>query len=312
MSEKLSIVFAHRAPADYLLYTVAQLRASNPAADIHVLLDYEDPFVSRYAKVANIFDYLEDVREFERDWVNFSNLGYHYECFCSQRWLIMRNYALAHGLRRFIYLDSDVMTYSDLAADLAPFAAQPISYAGGSAHTLLVEDFDCYLEFCRFLLQRYQEESSLLEMRQQYRAHKERSPNGGISDMSHWVAFERKLGQTFGNLTATNAGIVVSTHSKITNPATGHLEAVDFTWKDGRPFALDRYSKEFVRYSTVHYQGSFKYLISRRFHGSDVGSIRSEIKFRQIRRALAHRGLDRFFGKLGAISYRQKRLTFVP
>ncbi|CAN5788036.1 hypothetical protein BH09VER1_BH09VER1_18550 [soil metagenome] len=309
---KLSIVFAHRAPADYLLYTVAQLRATNPEADIHVLLDYEDPFVSRYAKVASIFDYLPDVREFERDWVNFSSLGYHYECFCSQRWLILRNYALAHGLRRFIYLDSDVMTYSNLEADLAPFAAHPISYAGGSAHTLFVEDFDCFVEFCQFLMNRYRDASSLQEMHQQYRLHKERTPHGGISDMSHWVAFERKLGRSFGNLTATNEGVVVSTHSKISNPVTKQLEAVDFAWKEGRPFAQDRYSNEFVRYSTVHYQGSFKYLIARSFTGPAASGIKKEIRLRALRRILAARGLERFLGQAGALDYRSRRLTFVP
>src|SRR5476651_325455 len=140
MSEKLAIVFAHRKPADYLVYAAAQAKAFNPDAEIHALLDYADPLVSRYATVGNIFDHLDDVREFERDWVNFSDLGYHYECFCSQRWLILRNYARAHGLRRFIYLDSDVMCYANLAADLAAFRSAPVSYAGGSAHTLLVED----------------------------------------------------------------------------------------------------------------------------------------------------------------------------
>ncbi|MEO6054482.1 MAG: hypothetical protein ABIP97_10750, partial [Chthoniobacterales bacterium] len=191
MTETLPIIFVHRSPADYLVYSAAQARHTNPHSPIIALLDYEDALVSRYAEVVNLHDYLEDVREFDRDYINFSNLNYDYTCFCCQRWIILRNFARARGIRQFIYIDSDVMCYADLTEDIQPYRDASISYAGGSAHTMYVEDFEQFEEFCAFMINRFHEDSRVIEMYDYYKRHKETNRFGGIQDMEHWIAFDK-------------------------------------------------------------------------------------------------------------------------
>ena len=113
-----AIFYVHRGFTNILYYTLNQTRKYNPDIEIYLLGDEDNEFVKNMdVKHFLLSDYMESALHFETYYENMSSNPADWECFCFQRWLILRDFLEKNSnlkIETFVYLDTDVMIYTNL------------------------------------------------------------------------------------------------------------------------------------------------------------------------------------------------------
>src|SRR5437870_5654360 len=123
----IPIVFFHKGDAWYLWYTLRQARLTNPEAPIYLLGDVHCRRYDRFAEFVDLRPYDAAAREFAGLYVHLSTNHADFELVCFQRWFVLREFMREKGLDRCVYLDSDVMAYTDLAGEFGRFAEKDLT-----------------------------------------------------------------------------------------------------------------------------------------------------------------------------------------
>src|SRR5262249_37022144 len=146
----LPIVFVHRSDSEHLRYALAQAKTSNPNSAIYLLGDASN---NRYDFVEHrdLRDYFAGADEFAKIYRHYSTHGLDFELICFQRWFILRDFVVAHGIEQCLYLDSDVMLYADATSDVQKFAEFDFSLCWDSIGCVFfLNKWQGLEEFCQF------------------------------------------------------------------------------------------------------------------------------------------------------------------
>lgn len=111
----LPIVFLHRGDDDYLAYSLAQAKLSNPNSPIILLgKSGNQPFAQNGVTHHLMDHYMSTAAEFAKIYKHIHYMPYEYNLFCFQRWFILRDFMRQHNISKCCYLDSDVLLYTDV------------------------------------------------------------------------------------------------------------------------------------------------------------------------------------------------------
>jgi len=116
----LPIVFIHYKNKDYLKFSLAQAKVSNPHSTVYLLGDSSNncyDFVEHHY----FSDYFEGAAKFSKIYRHFNTTSPYYSLFDFQRWFILREFLRAQKLDRCLYLDSDTMLYAELSKEQKKF-----------------------------------------------------------------------------------------------------------------------------------------------------------------------------------------------
>lgn len=94
----LPIVIIHKGNSDYLAYSLTQVVATNPDADVYLIGDAKTKHFNGLIKHFLLTNYWESAAEFGPKFVNLSTNGHDYELFCIQRWFVLHNFMEAKSL----------------------------------------------------------------------------------------------------------------------------------------------------------------------------------------------------------------------
>jgi hypothetical protein len=198
------IVFIHRGCPDYLKITLGKARQHNPDSPLILLGDSSNAHLVREIPGLE-FEQMQhdagDSARFAKVYQHQSSLDEKFERFCMQRWILLRDLARQRGWKRLLYLDSDVLLYSDIEREGKRFDDSAMSLApwGTSrwcGHTNFINTPEVLDEFVDFLFELYTTEEGKYQ-REQCPA----DERDWISDMSCLGFFRQRTSRPIANLT---------------------------------------------------------------------------------------------------------------
>jgi hypothetical protein len=264
----LPIVFMHRGNSDYLMHTLSQARLSNPNSPIYLLGDATNntyPWVNHELYSS----YFEQAAEFAKVYRHFSSNEFVYTRFDFQRWLILAEFLRAKGYPQCLYLDSDVMLYSDVTRDISKFAEYDFAMAHITGSVFFLNELATLEDLSRFILNIYtrKDRYHYNRMLAHYVARRDSQLPGGACDMMA-LYYYREL--HFGRVGEVAQVIDGSVYDLNINESQG-FEMQDqiksLTWEDGIPYGKHLRSGQKVRFNSLHFQGGRGKALLRKYYG---------------------------------------------
>lgn len=194
MMEKrqIPVIFYHTGNQEYLKIALEQCKKYNES----VILLGDDSNKGMAAKVGcswhpvAVYDECEQWKRFEKSYVGMSTNDDRFELNCFRRFFVIHEFMNANGIDKFVYLDSDILTYvnfSDITGveniDSGMSVPKEQSKYGWVANCGISlwnqKSVASFLEYC---IDIYENHLGLLEEKWNY--HKENQVPGGICDMT--------------------------------------------------------------------------------------------------------------------------------
>ena len=262
----LPIVFIHQANSDYLKYALAQAHKSNPQSAICLL---SDAFAERHEFVEHhsMFDYFHGAARFAEIYKHYSTHPVGFELINFQRWFILREFLIANGLERCLYLDSDTMLYADVTEDSRKFKHFDFTLSHAMIGcTFFLNRLDALTEFCDFLVDIYtgKDKYAYDRLVAHFTARRMNGLPGGACDMTAFQLYNELHFGEIGEVTQVIDGSVYD--PAITSPVPGfemQNGIKKLTWRDAVPYGTHVRTGEQVRFNSLHLQGQTKHLMGQ-------------------------------------------------
>lgn len=269
LQDKINIIITHKGNPTYLKFVLAQLKETNPDANIVLMGDSsnnEYPFV----KHVMLEDYFHGAKEFEKVYQHKNITPYGFELFCYQRWFCVYEYMLENNLKDVISLDSDVLVYDNLQ-ELYEFVnrfkfsvrttAFPDNSFGDAGPPLAYFKIEKLKDLCDFFIESYKNPNylELLDKKVDYQRNLYESVCG-ICDMNQ-VYFFTKMQSEGDYFDLSN--IIELNNKKIKIDST-ILDSTEFEEKDKhkniqiinkKAYALLKNINEMIEFPLIHFQG---------------------------------------------------------
>ncbi len=258
----LPIVFIHTGTSFYLPTTLLQAAHASPRSDRFLLGDWGSLALGRVVRREPLADYWKDARKLARVFVNFSSNSAGFELICLQRWLALAAWMRAHRLDECLYLDSDVMLYSDVEeARRSVPAGAGLTVSGISGHTNFVGKAAVLEAFGAFILDQYTRPGGIAELEERYHLFCQTHSAGGISDMSFFTWFREANPGLVADISQVVEGLAGPTAFDITMDyhqgmaLQEGLKDIEIT-PQGHALATEHDTGRRVRMHTLHFQGA--------------------------------------------------------
>lgn len=262
--QNLPIVFIHIDDSEYLKYTLAQARISNPAAVIYLIGDlFNDNY--DFVEHHNIKNYSSEAELFSKLYKHHSTNSYDGELFCFRRWFILKEFMEHNKIQQCLYLDSDVLLFADIQQEDMKYrdCAFTLSFGCGQGFNI-IHDAGILNEFCDFIVKCFISQSfynSLVET-------SDRQFHKCLSDMVVFYEYQKRTKYKIGDIsliidkTKHDANINLSEGFE----TEGGVKKV--IWTNGTPYCREIASDSLIRFNSLHFQGKSKHLIKEHFKGS--------------------------------------------
>lgn len=262
----LPIVIIHQGNTNYLPYCLHQAKYSNPNSRIFLVGDLKNKQYGSLVEHHHITRYLDGVKDFEQVYKHLSTNTYAFELLCFQRWIILKNFMVKNNLNDCLYIDSDVMIYSDITQEQKAFNQFDILFSGYkiydfiSPHCTFINCLSALEEFCRFLYRLYDDPSLFQLMENHFLKLASENQYGGACDMTALRNFVDHTDASIGYSSD------VSSHDARYDSSMNWSE-YRYEMKDemknihlvnGQPYCKDLELGEDVRFSILHFQGEAK------------------------------------------------------
>lgn len=255
----IPIVFIHSGNSEYLPLGIIQARISNPGQPIHLLGDSTTShfkFICTHHEMAN---YMGSANEFAGIYRHHSTNGYDYELFCLQRWFILLDFMRKHEFEKCLYLDSDVLYYSNTEKESDRFNEFQLSVLYKSPHTNYVNGYDGLESFCDFISGAYTGPISETLLNAYLTEHyMEHGQVGGISDMTFFLHYKRAHPERVADLSEVKDETTYDITFDTPNGFEMRGKHKFITWKLGVPYVRELATGKLIKFATLHFQGENK------------------------------------------------------
>lgn len=252
----LPIVLMHRGNSDYLRYTIGQARRSNPTSPIYLLGDQQNdqypeaihlPYRTFYTRAAQL----------ERAFRHFSTNGLEYTRFDFQRWLILDEFLHAQGHAACIYIDSDVLLFTDVTRDRERFADFDFAIAHITGSVFYLNRLAALRDLGDFILGIYtgKDRYHYDRMVAHYVTRHRNGLPGGACDMMALDYYHEAHYGRIGDVAAVRDGSVYDLAIGAEQGFVMQDGLKDLEWREGVPYGRLATSGHSVRFHSLHCQG---------------------------------------------------------
>lgn len=253
------IVLIHKGNSNYLPVSIWQLKnTQNKNTPIFLIGNDDNAHFGNIISHLNYADYIAEAAEFTKAYKHYSTNPYDYELFCIQRWFVLKAAMQKHGWDSCIYLDSDIMAYTNLADAPTQVKQAGMTVSCISAHTNFVNRLTAITLFCDFVVGFYTKPNSDAELKQIYDSYIKNNGAGGVSDMTMFTLFRKKYPEQILDISATIEGQTYDVTIDYHNGFDMDGEFKKIMWKDKQPHAQIKEGKSLVKHNTLHFQGKSK------------------------------------------------------
>lgn len=290
----LPIVFVHKGASPYVPYALHQARAYNPGARVVLLGDEAACGMARPEERVRLDAHMRTAEAFARTYKNLSTNALGFELFCFQRWFALRDWMHAEGVESAVYLDTDVLCYTDLGAESERLRGADMAFANGTGTwTTFIHHRSLLDELCDFMTGMFT--TRLAHYEAVYAEYQTRGVAGGICDMWAFNEFAEAHPDRIVDLFEVVDGAIYDTH--MLTPSgfrmDGEVKAISFY--GDRPYGVREEDGARIRFQVLHFAGGSKRFIFRYVTRADK-AIRGRIRrdrfhffLARIRYALARR-----------------------
>lgn len=269
----IPIFLVHKTNSSYLKYALKQARKYNPDSAIYLLGDDENnqyPFVTHVI----ISDYLRSADAFKREYRHMSAAPYEFELFCFERWFIIKDFVVENNISQFIYIDSDVLVFSNLTKALKPFQHFSIANTGVAmpAFTYFGNQ-SAIINFCDFMLMQYTEDRYQKRLKEGWEYLKPRNW-GGICDMVFFEYYFMDNPSNLGKLDLLINDSIFDEHIRSSNGFEMENDIKKFKWINQQPYGFHLLFKKWIKFHGIHYQGHSKKMMYKHYKGGGYYSDR--------------------------------------
>jgi hypothetical protein len=222
------------------------------------------------------FSIFKSCEEFEKRYIHLSTNNKDIEIFCFSRWFIMRDFMKENHIEAALYIDSDVLYFSNATKEFKRFENYYCALSGRTSGHTSYWTLEGLEKFCEYLLTIYSNPSSYefslfnatFNLRQNYGLH------GGICDMSLLEHFARfGYPHMVGEVSILTDG---SYHDHVVSVSEGFemqhgIKRFEIDVK-GTPLAKHIKTGAWIPFASIHCQGSNKHLITTLYNAASPTS----------------------------------------
>ena len=267
----LPIIFIHRSNSAYLKYCLSQAQTTNPRSPVILIGDRSNDCYD-FVVHREIDEFFQGASEFEKIYRHFSTHPPSFELICFQRWFILRDFLLANKIPRCLYLDSDMMLYTDVTQDSEKFAHFDFTLTHQTNGCIFfLNRVEALGEFCQFLMDVYNKKDRYLydKMVAHYAVRKRHGLKGGVCDMTAFQLYSESHFGEIGEVANIINGSVYDPAITISRPGfemEGGVKKI--VWRNDLPYGKHIRTGREIRFNSLHFQGSgIKSLISQFYTG---------------------------------------------
>ncbi|EKE02038.1 MAG: hypothetical protein ACD_20C00434G0011 [uncultured bacterium] len=267
----IPIIFIHKGDCDYLAYSLTQAKHFNPDSKIFLIGDKENSHY-KFVNHINISDYFTNGKEFEKIYKHLSTLSRKFELFCIQRWFILKDFMSANNINKCVYIDSDVLLYSNITEEQKKFEQFDFALSGISGHTCFINNIEGLTKFCDFVTCIYND-ASQLEYLEKFVLHlvKNELP-GGICDMILFSEYAKRnrdrIGENFQIIDASIFDHTINTSDGF--EMKNKIKNICF--KNNIPYCKHLETNKDIKFNSLHLQGEAKELMPIYHKGNKIAA----------------------------------------
>ncbi|EKE28284.1 MAG: hypothetical protein ACD_3C00083G0023 [uncultured bacterium (gcode 4)] len=186
--QPLPIILIHKWYQSYLEYSILQAKKFNAESEIYLIWDSANKFLwnKLWVKHLLISDFEESIQDINKSYKHLSGNSYQYELFCFQRWFILRDFANKNNYDKFIYIDSDILLYTNVSDEIIRFNKImdfDLAYVWSSWHTSYFNNQQSISDFCEFILDYYKDNKKLDYLERFFSEYSKIQTTWWVSDM---------------------------------------------------------------------------------------------------------------------------------
>ena len=263
----LPIILIHNGNSWYLPYTIFQLKKSNPNTPIYLIGDNTTNHYRALLKHIPISSYEHSTNLLNSVYFHKSSLGKDFEFPCIARWFILQAFMQERNLSQCVYLDSDILVYSDLTEAQAKFPYHGMTWAGFSAHNNFIAEIGILEDFTNNIIDLYTNQfpEELLEKSLFHKIVTNKSKMN-ISDMTFFHDFNIRYPKTLLDISQPT---MQGTFDRSIEDTRGYIGTKDgfkhVIWKSNQPFCIEIEQQREIPFCTLHFQGRGKQVLKAHF-----------------------------------------------
>jgi hypothetical protein len=283
----LPIVIVHQGLAEYLKLCLLKARQYNPSTPIVLIGNDENrcltELIPGLTHVTPDFDD-DDILLFQKNYKHRSvqtDASKKFEMICFLRWFFVRDFMKRNRIERCLHIDSDVLLFCDVwqvgeafskyGMTLAPWGDKDDNNLIG--HTCFINDRQLLDRFCDMLQEYFSnpEKSRFLDdMYADFINNK--VCRFAITDMTMLKIFHDENPQLIGNvsdivnLTTFDNRITSCEGGYVANTRLIKKEMKKILFENKIPYCWNHALQENIRFHSVHFHGSTKYMMKYFFH----------------------------------------------
>lgn len=264
----IPIVFIHQNDSPYLPFSLVQSKELNSKSSIFLIGDNSNNYY-KFVEHDNITNYFNQALQFAKIYKHMSPNKLSFELFCFQRWFILKDFMVKNNIQKCVYLDSDVMVYTNLTEEQKKFSHFDftISSKVGNPNCSFINNIEALENYCNFLIKLYTDSELFKLLKLQLEEKSLKGLKEGISDMT---GFEEYFKTKLNNLGTLQHVIDDSTYDR--NIRRSHGFEMDdnlkkIYWINNQPFCKQLDSDKLIKFNTLHFQGSAKQYMKNHFKG---------------------------------------------
>lgn len=199
MNANVPVIYIHQGNSKYLPYTFIHNKKYNPDTRFILLGDEDNAHYSGLVEHYNISDYNKSAIDFAANYKHYSSHGIEFELFCIQRWFILEEFLSKQDIPSAIFLDSDVLSYSDLNILRKKLLNYHMTIVGISPHTNFINNVVALRNFNSYVSGCYQEDNTGF-LQGKYDEMVNIAGAGGVSDMTFFHEYRKVYEDVIGDI----------------------------------------------------------------------------------------------------------------
>jgi hypothetical protein len=256
----IPIIIVHKGDSFYLSPVLEQARLFNPGNQIYLISDIAKRKYD-FVHYHNIDEYMNRANEFEKRYIHLSSNSYFYELICFQRWFIILDFVLQHGINNFLCMDSDVLLYCNVNIVLNKHIDCDFTICNKYGPGCSLFNIDSLTQFCNYISGLYKENSKdrLIRFYQPFIDDKHL---GGVCDMTAFMWYREDVPSLkIIDISVPDNGICFD--GCFTNSFGFEMNqgVKKVYWKNNLPYGKLLADGSFVQFYCLHFQGRTKYSI---------------------------------------------------
>jgi len=150
----------------------------------------------------NISDYSEKASNFGKLYQHLSTNGHDVELFCFQRWFVLEEFMARRGLKRCLYIDSDILLYANAEQEIKNYDQFDFTLSHRCCGSTSFFKYEGLSKLCNFIMETYSNKSSYEyeKISSHYYIRQKHNLGGGVCDMTLLEFYSYKICGSIGEM----------------------------------------------------------------------------------------------------------------